>query len=160
VLLVADVADPEPATEQVLVDVQMAGVSFGDMIVRPGLYPLPLPWTPGVEVAGHVVAVGPGVDESLVGRSVVATTDGQAGGYAERALATAASVSPVLAGLALDIALTVFQAGALARSLLSTMRLQADDTVLITVVADRIGSLQTQSAKAAGTTVIGAARRE
>ena len=74
-------------------------------------------------------------------------------------MAIAAYTFPVPDGLALDTALTVFQAGAVARGLLSAMRLSADDTVLITAAAGRIGSLLVQSAKAAGATVIGAASR-
>ncbi len=160
VLVIDDVADPQPAAGQVLVDVCMAGVVYGDVIVRSGRYPLPLPWIPGLEVGGQVVAAGPDVDKSLLGKTVVATTAGQAGGYAERALATAAYTFPVPDGLALDVALAVFQAGAVARGLLSAMRLSGDDTVLITAAAGRIGSLLVQSAKSAGATVIGAASRE
>ena len=160
VLVIEDVADPEPAAGQVLVDVCMAGVVYGDVIVRSGRYPLPLPWIPGLEVGGQVVAAGPDADESLLGKTVVATTAGQAGGYAERALATAAYTFPVPDGLALDVAVAVFQAGAVARGLLSAMRLSRDDTVLITAAAGRIGSLLVQSAKSAGATVIGAASRE
>jgi NADPH:quinone reductase len=159
VLVVRDVDDPVPGTGQVLVDVRMAGVVYGDVIVRSGVYPLPLPWIPGIEVAGQVAAVGPDVDESLLGQTVVATTAGQAGGYAERAVATAAYTFPVPDGLALDTALVVFQAGALSRGLLSAMRLDAGDTVLITAAAGRVGSLLVQWAKAAGATVIGAAGR-
>jgi NADPH2:quinone reductase len=160
VLVIEDVADPEPAAGQVLVDVCMAGVVYGDVIVRSGRYPLPLPWIPGLEVGGQVVAAGPDADESLLGKTVVATTAGQAGGYAERALATAAYTFPVPDGLALDVAVAVFQAGAVARGLLSAMRFSRDDTVLITAAAGRIGSLLVQSAKSAGATVIGAASRE
>jgi NADPH2:quinone reductase len=111
-------------------------------------------------VAGRVVAIGQGVDESLLGKTVVATTVGQAGGYAERALATAAYTFPVPDELELDVALAVFQAGAVARGMLSVMRLSGDDTVLITAAAGRIGSLLVQSAKSQGATVIGAASRE
>jgi NADPH2:quinone reductase len=160
VLVIEDAADPEPGPGQVLVDVCVAGVVYGDVIVRSGRYPLPLPWIPGLEVGGHVVAAGPEVDESLLGKTVVATTAGQAGGYAERALATAAYTFPVPDGLALDVALTVFQAGAVARGLLTAMRISAGDTVLITAAAGRIGLLLVQSAKSAGATVIGAASRE
>jgi NADPH2:quinone reductase len=160
VLLVEDVVTPEPAAGQVLVNVHMAGVVYGDVIVRSGRHPLPLPWTPGIEVAGRVVAAGPGTDGSLLGKTVVATTVGQAGGYAECALATAAYTFPVPDELALDVALAVFQAGAVASGLLSVMRLSGDDTVLITAAAGRIGSLLVQSAKSQGATVIGAASRE
>jgi NADPH2:quinone reductase len=160
VLVIEEVADPEPAAGQVLVDVCMAGVVYGDAIVRSGRYPLPLPWIPGVEVGGQVVAAGPDADETLLGKTVVATTAGQAGGYAERALVTAAYTFPVPDGLALDVALAVFQAGAVARGLLSAMRLSGDDTVLITAAAGRIGSLLVQLAKSAGAKVMGAASRE
>lgn len=157
VLAMEDVADREPAAGQVLVDVRVAGVVYGDAIVRSGRYPLPLPWIPGVEVGGKVVAAGPDVEESLLGETVVATTAGQAGGYAERALVTAAYTFPVPDGLALDVALAVFQAGAVARGLLSAMRLRGGEAVLITAAAGRIGSLLVQLAKSAGATVIGAA---
>lgn len=160
VLVIQDVAEPEPAANQVLVDVGMAGVVYGDVIARSGRYPRTLPWTPGVEVAGRVTAVGPDVDRSLLGRTVVATTVGQAGGYAERALATAAYALPVPDGLRLDVALAVFQAGAMARGLLSAMRFSGDDTVLITAAAGRIGSLLVQTAKSAGAKVFGAASRD
>ena len=160
VLVIDEVADPEPAAGQVLVEVRMSGVVYGDVIVRSGRYPLPLPWIPGVEVGGQVVAVGPDVDDSLLGRTVVATTVGQSGGYAERALVTAAYTFPVPDGLALDVALTVFQAGAVARGLLRAMRFSGEDTVLITAAAGRVGSLLVQSAKSAGARVIGAASGE
>jgi NADPH:quinone reductase len=159
VLVVRDVDEPKPASGQVLVDVHMAGVMYGDVMVRSGTYPLPLPWIPGIEVAGRVVATGPDVDESLLGKTVVATTAGQSGGYAERAVVTALYTFPVPEGLALDTALTVFQAGALARGLLAAMRMEAGDSVLITAAAGRVGSLLVQWAKAAGATVIGAASR-
>lgn len=109
--------------------------------------------------AGQVLAAGPDADQSLLGKTVVAATAGQAGGYAERAAVMAGYTFPVPDGLPLDIALAVFQAGALARGLLSAMRLRAGDTVLITAAAGRIGSLLVQAAKAAGATVIGAASR-
>ena len=74
VLVLRDVDDPEPGAGQVLVRVRMAGVAYGDVIVRSGVYPLPLPWIPGIEVAGEVVAVGPDADKSLLGQTVVKTT--------------------------------------------------------------------------------------
>ncbi|HEX5114652.1 MAG TPA: zinc-binding dehydrogenase [Pseudonocardiaceae bacterium] len=159
VLAVEQVADPEPAAGQVLVDVRVAGVAYGDVIVRSGRYPLPLPWIPGLEVGGPVAAVGPDVDATLLGRTVVATTAGQRGGYAERAVVTASYTFPVPDGLSLEVAVAVFQAGALARGLLSAMGLRIGDTVLITAAAGRIGSLLVQSARSAGATVIDAAGR-
>jgi NADPH:quinone reductase len=159
VLTVEEVAPPEVGEGQLLVDVELAGVAYGDVIVRSGRYPRPLPWTPGVEVAGRVTGAGPSADPALVGATVVACTAGQAGGYAEQAAVLGGYAFPVPAGLPLDVALTVFQAGALARGLLAAMSLRADDTVLVTAAAGRIGSLLVQWAKAAGATVIGAAAR-
>ncbi|MFF3573477.1 zinc-binding dehydrogenase [Nocardia jiangxiensis] len=160
VLTVDDVADPTPDAGQILVEVDLAGVAYGDVIVRSGRYPLPLPWTPGLEVGGRVIAVGSDVDRDLIGRTVVATTVGQRGGYAERAIVSADYAFPLPDGLPLDIALTVFQAGAVARGLLAEMRVGSSDTVLITAAAGRIGSLLIQLAKSAGATVIGAASGE
>jgi NADPH2:quinone reductase len=160
VLAIEEVPEPTPKAGQLLVRVLLAGVAFGDVIVRSGGYPRPLPWIPGLEVAGEVIAVGPDGDQSLLGRTVVATTVGQAGGYAERALVMADYTFPVPERLELASALAVFQAGAVARGLLSAMQLRHEDAVLITAAAGRIGSLLVQSAKAAGATVIGAASRE
>ncbi|HZE39641.1 MAG TPA: zinc-binding dehydrogenase [Stackebrandtia sp.] len=157
VLGIEEVAEPEPAAGQILIGVAYAAVAYGDVIVRSGRYPLPLPWTPGVEVAGRVVAVGAGVDDALLGQTVVGCTVDQRGGYAERALVRADYTFAVPPGLTPEVALTVFEAGAMARGLLSAMRLGPDDTVLITAAAGRIGSLLVQTATSAGATVIGAA---
>ncbi|GLY80937.1 zinc-binding dehydrogenase [Actinoallomurus iriomotensis] len=157
VLRVEEMPEPEPGAGQVVVAVETAGVGYGDVIVRSGGYPFPLPYVPGLEVGGQVVAVGPGTDRSLLGRRVVATTVGNTGGYGERALAPAAWTFPVPNELALPVALAVFQAGAVASGMLAAMRVRDGETVLITAAAGRIGSLLVQLAKAAGATVIGAA---
>jgi NADPH2:quinone reductase len=110
-----------------------------------------------MEVGGRVVEVGPGVDPSLAGRRVVATTLGNTGGYAEAALAEVGNVYPVPEGLPLERAVPVFQAGAVSAGILSAMRVRAGETVLVTAAAGRIGSLLVQLAKAAGAArVIGA----
>ncbi|WP_067478640.1 quinone oxidoreductase family protein [Actinomadura hibisca] len=61
VLRPADVPDPRPGPGEVLVDVAAAGVNFIDVYQRSGAYPVPLPYVAGVEAAGTVTAVGPGV---------------------------------------------------------------------------------------------------
>jgi NADPH2:quinone reductase len=58
VLAIETVAEPEPGANQVLVDVRVAGVAYGDVIVRSGLFPVPLPWIPGGEVGGVVAGGG------------------------------------------------------------------------------------------------------
>lgn len=158
VLRVEEVADPVPAADQVLIEVEAAGVGYGDVIVRSGRYPFPVPYVPGLEAGGTVAAVGPGGDPALLGRRVVATTLGMTGGYAELALARAGDVHEVPAGLSLRQAVAVFQAGAVAVGLVSAAGLRAGESVLVTAAAGRIGSLLVQHAKAVGARpVVGAA---
>lgn len=157
VMRLEELPDPVPQAGQVVVAVEVAGVGYGDVIVRSGGFPMPLPWIPGVEVGGTVAAVGPGGDASLLGRRVVATTLNNAGGYASLALAEPGNVFLVPDGLDLQLAVPVFQAGALAVGILAAVRLVPGDTVLVTAAAGRIGSLLVQVAKAAGARVIGAA---
>ncbi|MDX6354916.1 MAG: NADPH:quinone reductase [Streptomyces sp.] len=157
VLRVEQVEDPSPSDGQVLIAVDVAGVTYGDVIVRSGRYPFPVPYVPGLEAGGTVVAVGPDVDLALTGKRVVATTIGMTGGYAELALAEAGNTYEVPEGLSLEHAVAVFQAGAIAVGLVSAIKLGAGDSVLITAAAGRIGSLLVQRAKAAGAgTVVGA----
>ncbi|MFB9838936.1 alcohol dehydrogenase catalytic domain-containing protein, partial [Actinoallomurus acaciae] len=157
VLGVDELPEPEPGAGQAVVAVEAASVIYGDVIVRSGRYPVPLPYVPGLEVGGEVVAVGPGTDRSLLGRRVVATTAGNSGGYAERALVPVAWTFPVPDELPSTTALTVFQAGAVASGMLAAMRVRDGETVLVTAAAGRIGSLLVQLARAGGATVIGAA---
>ncbi len=80
------------------------------------------------------------------GGRFVATTVNNTGGYAQLALAQAANVYAVPTGLPLDRAVAVFQAGAVAVSVLAAMHVQPGETVLITAAAGRIGSLLVQPA--------------
>jgi NADPH2:quinone reductase len=157
VLRVEEAPEPQAAQGEVVVAVEAAGVIYGDVIVRSGGYPFPLPYVPGLEVGGRVVALGPGADAALLGRLVVATTPRSSGGYAELARVAVADLHLVPDGLALHQAVAVFQAGGLAAGLLSAMRVRPRDTVLVTAAAGRVGSLLVQLAKAAGATVVGAA---
>jgi len=86
---------PEPGEGEVLIRVRAAGVNRPDVMQRQGKYPPPpgAPDTPGLEIAGEVVATGADVLESLVGRRVCALVAG--GGYAEYALASAAHCLPL-----------------------------------------------------------------
>lgn len=157
VLRAEELGDPVPSGGEVLIRVEVAGVTFGDVIVRSGRYPFPVPYVPGLEAGGTVVAVGPDVDPGLIGRRVAATTIGMTGGYAELALAEAGDVHEVPESLSLERAVAVFQAGAIAVGLVTAIRVRPGDTVLVTAAAGRIGSLLVQRAKAAGAaTVVGA----
>lgn len=98
VLRVIEVPDPEPGADEVLIRTEASGVNFTDIWLRLGADGEP-PYAPGVEVAGTVVAVGPGVESARVGDRVVATPYHTRGGYAELVVAPTALTYPVPDGV-------------------------------------------------------------
>jgi NADPH2:quinone reductase len=96
--LVEDDEIPEPGAGEVRIRVDAAGVNFADTLMRQGLYPgaASPPFVPGMEVAGEIDAVGDGVDRDE-GERVAALIDD--GGYAEYALAPAAALIDLPAGM-------------------------------------------------------------
>jgi len=99
VLELGELARPEPGPGEILIRVSAAGVNRPDTFQRMGLYPPPpgAPETPGLEVAGEVVATGPGVTRWKAGDRVCALVGG--GGYAEFCPAHEAHALPVPKGL-------------------------------------------------------------
>lgn len=99
VLKPVSLARPEPQAGEILVKVAAAGVNRPDVLQRQGGYPPPpgAPATPGLEIAGEVAVVGPGVKRYRVGDKVCALVPG--GGYAEYCLAAEDNALPVPAGL-------------------------------------------------------------
>jgi NADPH2:quinone reductase len=147
---------PEPGPGEVLIDVAAAGVNFIDVYYRTGAYPQELPYTPGVEAAGTVAAVGDGVREFSVGDRV-AWANVQ-GAYAEKAVVAADQVVPVPDGVDLADAAASLLQGMTAHYLTrSTYPIQAGDTVLVHAAAGGMGLLLTQVAKTLGARVIGTA---
>ena len=102
VLVPERVPIPEPGPGQARVRVAYSGVNFIDVYHRTGLYPMPLPFTPGSEAAGVVDAVGDGVSEVRVGDRVAYAM--QLGSYAEHAVVDAWTLVPVPDGVGLDVA--------------------------------------------------------
>jgi NADPH2:quinone reductase len=98
-LVVEEAPDLVPGPGEVRIDVEAAGANFVDALLVQGLYQIkpPLPFTPGMEVAGTVGAVGEGVDHLAVGDRVLATAF--AGGYASQVTLPAANAVPVPDGL-------------------------------------------------------------
>lgn len=94
-LKVEDVPTPEPRAGEVLIKVGAAGVSFAAMLGVQGKHQNkpPLPYVPGNEVAGHVVALGPGVLNLKLGERVAVAAKG--GGFAEYAVVSAANAVPM-----------------------------------------------------------------
>ncbi|UYV37087.1 NADPH:quinone oxidoreductase family protein [Rhodobacteraceae bacterium D3-12] len=89
-LVVGELPDPEPGKGQIVIDIEASGVNYPDGLLVQGLYQLkpPTPFTPGMEVAGVVAAVGEGVDGFKAGDRVAARTS--LGGYAEKVAVQAA----------------------------------------------------------------------
>jgi NADPH2:quinone reductase len=153
VLDYVDVPDPEPAAGEVLVRVAAAGVNFIDTYQRSGMYPMTLPYIPGSEGAGEVVAVGPDVDSLAVGRRV-AWCDAP-GSYAELVAVSAARAIPVPDNIPDDVAASALLQGITAHYLLDgAAHPHAGDTVLVHAGAGGVGLVLTQMAKAKGLRVI------
>lgn len=152
VLELAEVADPVPAEGELLVDVAAAGVNFIDVYRRTGLYPVPLPAVPGTELAGTVLAVGPGVEGVSPG-DLVATAEGR-GAYAEQAIVPAERAVPVPAGVGADVAAAVMLQGLTAHYLVTdTFPLRPGQRCLIHAAAGGVGLLLVQLAHRIGAEV-------
>lgn len=99
VLRLVERSVPQPQSGEVLIRVAAAGVNRPDVLQRKGGYPPPpgAPSIMGLEVSGTVVAVGEGVEDTMIGQPVCALIAG--GGYAEYAVAPAGQCLPVPHGL-------------------------------------------------------------
>jgi NADPH2:quinone reductase len=138
----------------VLVKVAAAGVNYIDTYHRSGAYPMPLPFIPGSEGAGTVIAVGPDAGDLAVGDRVAWA--GSPGSYAELAVVPAEQAVPVPAGVDTDIAAGCLLQGMTAHYLtVSVHAVQPGETVLVHAAAGGMGLLLTQLATARGGRVIG-----
>lgn len=159
VLRLEEVPVPEPGPGQLLVRTEAAGVNFIDIYHRKGLYPVPLPFTPGREVAGVVERIGAGVTTARPGDRVVSET--AAGGYAEYTLVAAERAVAVPDGMDPRLAAAVMLQGLTAHYLaFSTYPLRPGDTCLVHAAAGGVGLLLCQIARRIGARVIGTAGSE
>ncbi|GBE22904.1 quinone oxidoreductase 1 [bacterium BMS3Bbin01] len=143
---------PSPGPDEVLVRVETAGVNFIDVYHRTGLYPVGLPFTPGVEGAGVVEAAGSDVSTVRVGDRVAWA--GPIGSYAEYAKLAADRCVVVPDSVELDVAAAVMLQGMTAHYLChDTFPLAEGDRCLIHAGAGGVGHLLIQMAKMRGATV-------
>lgn len=145
---------PKPGPGQVLIAVAAAGINRPDCLQRAGGYPPPPGATqiPGLEVSGHIAAVGNGVAESRIGEAVCALVI--SGGYAQYAVADEPLCLPVPKPLSL------LEAGGLPETYYTVYdnvftrgRLKKGETILIHGGSSGIGSTAIQLARHAGATV-------
>ncbi|MEV1289590.1 quinone oxidoreductase [Micromonospora sp. NPDC049679] len=156
VLAVAERADPKAGPGQLLVDVVAAGVNFMDIYQREGRPPYAsgVPYVPGAEGAGSVVAVGAEVTEFALGDRVAWT--GVPGSYAEQVVVPADRAVPVPDGVELEAAAAVMLQGMTAHYLChSTYPVAAGDAVVVHAAAGGVGLLLTQMVKIRGGVVVG-----
>ncbi len=158
---VTELADPEPGSRQLLLRVSSAGLNGADLIQATGGYPPPpgAPDTPGLEVAGEVVGVGPGCLTTSVGDRVMAVVQG--GGHAELCLVDEPLAMVVPPGLALDVAGGFPEVFATAFDALFTQGgLSMGERVCIHGAAGGVGTAAVQLAVAAGADVTATVRTE
>jgi NADPH2:quinone reductase len=143
-----------PGPGEVLVRNTAVGVNFIDTYQRSGVYPVPLPFTPGSEGTGVVEAVGPEVKDLKVGDHIAYS--GPIGAYAEVLLRRADQVVKVPAGVDDKTAAAMMLKGLTAQYLIRrTYRVKKGDTILMHAAAGGVGQILCQWAKHLGATVIG-----
>lgn len=159
VMQLEEMPDLVPGVGQVLVTVKAVGVNPVDTYFRSGLYrpDLKLPYTPGLDAAGVIAAVGPEVQQRTVGQRVYVARS-LSGTYAEQVLCKEAHTQPLPAeitfgqGAALGVPY-----GAAYRALFQKAEAQAGETVLVHGASGGVGIAAVQLARTAGLRVIGTA---
>ena len=154
-LQVAELAIPEPAAGEVLIGIEAAGLNRADLLQRQGFYPPPPGITDvlGLECAGTISAIGPGVDHFAVGDPVCALLAG--GGYADFVAVPAGQVAAIPRGLS-----TVEAAGFMETTctvwsnLVMVAGLTQGETLLVHGGTSGIGTTAIQVAKALGAQVV------
>jgi NADPH2:quinone reductase len=163
VLSYEEAPDPQPGPGQALVRVEAAGLNFIDVYFRTGLYKGPaLPFVPGQEAAGTIIALGPGISEVAevaVGDRVAYT--GVQGAYAELAAVPAARLVKLPEGVTTRQGAAAMLQGMTAHYLAtSTYPLRPGDVCLVHAAAGGVGQLLCQIAKLRGARVLGTTSTE
>jgi len=149
-----DVPEPQPKAGEAVVKIDAAGLNFIDVYQRSGHYKLAMPLTLGLEAAGTVTAVGPGVTEVKVGDKVAYT--GVPGAYAQYAAVPAARLVMLPHGVSTKQGAAIMLQGMTAHYLAcSTYPLKKGDTCLVHAAAGGVGLILCQIGRLRGARVIG-----
>ena len=161
VLVVDDVREPVPGPNDVLVRVRACGVNFADALIVQGKYQEkpPLPFVPGLEVAGEIVSMGKDVAGLATGQRVVALC--ATGGYAEMVTASAAVTIRIPDEMPYETAAGFMVAYGTAHvGLAHRAGLRTGETLLVHGAGGGVGLAAVEVGKAMGATVIATAGSE
>lgn len=155
-LVSTEIAAPQLTPGHALIRVEAAGLNYIDVYHRTGLYPLPLPFVPGLEGAGIVEKIGEGVTAVAPGDRVAWTTS--IGSYAERVLVEVSKLVPVPSDITSEQAAAAMLQGITAHFLTNdSHQLKAGQSALIHAGAGGVGRLLVQLAKSRGARVFSTA---
>ncbi len=149
---------PSPRAGEVLIEIKAASLNFPDLLIVQNKYQIkpPLPFVPGSEYAGVVLAVGEGVTHLQPGQNVACLSG--TGGFATHVLAPAALCMPLPEGFShVDAAAFIMIYATSHHALIDRGQLKAGETVLVLGAAGGVGTAAIQVAKAQGARVIAAA---
>lgn len=158
VLVPQTMADPSPANGEVLVAIEHIGVNYAEIQSRKGLYAWSpdMPYIPGMESSGHIIALGEGVTDRQVGEKVIVV--GQIGSYAEKIAIPSRQALPALKQYSSEenaaFAVNFMTAWV---GLKKMLRLKKGETVLIQAAAGGVGTAAVQLAYSMGLEVYGTA---
>ena len=160
VLELRTVAMPHPEAGEIRVCISTSGINRADLLQRMGRYPVPTGWPEdilGMECAGVVDALGPGVDRWEIGDRVMGILGG--GGYAQYVNTNASCVVPIPesiglreAGAIQEVFMTAFDA------IVLQMGLASQETLLVHAVGSGVGTAALQIGKVLGVQTIGTSR--
>ena len=155
--VIQNINAPTPGHGQVLVRNAFAGLNYADLMMRTGIYPHPkgYPLVAGIEMSGHVEALGPDVQSVDVGQRVAAFSE-DAGAFAEYCVVPAERVVALPDAVSLETGAAFYIQAMTAWNLLHTVsKTRPGDVLLIHAIGGGVGLQLTQMAKAAGAIVIG-----
>jgi putative PIG3 family NAD(P)H quinone oxidoreductase len=151
---------PEPSRGEVRVRVRATAVNRADLLQRMGGYPAPAdspPDIPGLEIAGEVEAVGPGVARLAIGDRVFGLVGG--GGYAEGVVSHERALAKMPDGMSFEDAAAVPEAFITAHDAIVTQAgLRSGEVLLVHAVGSGVGTAAVQIARALGAQIVGTAR--
>ena len=160
VLTLVDRPSPEPSRGEVRVRVRATAINRADLLQRMGAYPAPSDAPadiPGLEFAGEVSALGPGVERLAVGDRVFGLVGG--GAYAEELVTHERALARIPDGLSFEQAAAVPEAFITAHdAIVGQAGLCGGETLLVHAVGSGVGTAAIQLARALGVFTIGTAR--